>query len=136
MDDVNHILILGCGVAHFCLGGLWYSPLLMSKPWLRGMGLNMDDIREGAKPMKQALLVSGITSVLTAYFLGFLVATQSEPTALTGAVLGLSAWVVFGLAAYARAHVWEDRPIRLIAIDSGYEAIGAAGIGAVLGAFG
>ena len=126
----------GLGIGHFLLGGLWYSPLMMSKPWMHAMGLRSEDISEGGMSMTRALVVSAITSFMTAYFLSFLLAFTSDATAVMGALFGFFAWLVFGLSSYARAHVWEDRPIKLIAIDSGYEVLGATVVGGILGAFG
>ena len=53
---------LTAGLAHFLIGGLWYSPLMFSRIWMRGLGLTESDIKEGHFNMWLALSASAFAS--------------------------------------------------------------------------
>lgn len=36
---INHWAVITAAISDFAIGGLWYSPLLFYKPWMKAMGL-------------------------------------------------------------------------------------------------
>ena len=48
MPDINYLAVLLSALSAFALGGLWYSPLLFAKPWVRLNGFNEEELKKGA----------------------------------------------------------------------------------------
>ena len=99
---------LTAGLAHFLIGGLWYSPLMFSKIWMRGLGLTESDIKEGHFNMWLALSASAFASFAQA------------------------AALAFGFTPMLRDRVWANRPWPVILVDAGYECAGGAVAGAII----
>ena len=45
MPEINVWAALAAAASSFLLGGLWYSPALFAKPWMRETGLTEADLR-------------------------------------------------------------------------------------------
>jgi len=48
MPDVNYLAVALAALSAFLLGGLWYSPLLFSKAWVRLNGFNEEELKKNA----------------------------------------------------------------------------------------
>ena len=46
---VNWIAVVVAGVSAFALGGVWYSPALFGKAWMKENNLSMEEVRAGNK---------------------------------------------------------------------------------------
>jgi hypothetical protein len=125
------VAIIGAGLAHFLIGGLWYSPLMFSKQWMTGLGLTMDDIKEVPVDMRMALLASAASSFVQAAALVWLFVTHLSPTPFVGALIGLVAAFAFGFMPMWRDRVWANRPWSVILIDAGYECVAGTVAGAL-----
>ncbi len=123
---------LTAGLAHFLIGGLWYSPLMFSKIWMRGLGLTESDIKEGHFNMWLALSASAFASFAQAAALVWLFSTLALPSVLQAAVIGGAAALAFGFTPMLRDRVWANRPWPVILVDAGYECAGGAVAGAII----
>ncbi len=43
---INYFAVIVATLAHYLLGGLWYSPALFLNQWLDGMGMTREDAKE------------------------------------------------------------------------------------------
>ena len=48
MPDVNYLAVALAALSAFVLGGLWYSPLLFAKAWVRLNGFNEEEMKKNA----------------------------------------------------------------------------------------
>lgn len=48
-SHLNYPAIVVAALSGFTLGGLWYSPLLFANAWLKGAGLNNEEVQKGNK---------------------------------------------------------------------------------------
>src|SRR4051794_29944381 len=80
--------VLVSAVAVFMLGGLWYSPLMFAKPWVKSMGMDindkakMDAMRKSAGP---AYLQTFVLAIVTSYIFWRLFQYLDLTSALAGA---------------------------------------------------
>jgi hypothetical protein len=113
----NALAILVSALFQWFLGALWYSPALFSKPWRA-----MVEIRPDAK--KQSLMVGMIASFVGSLILSFMlvhvVIWAKADTLAHGAFVGLIAWIGFIAAPLAPSYIYEGRPFKLFAINTGY----------------
>jgi len=129
-SQVNWLAVVVAAALTFCLGGLWYSPVLFGKAWQRLAGLDDAQLAQHVtRTFAGAAICALIAATNLAFFLG--------PTATLGFGLGAGAatgigWVATGLTT---TFLFERRPTTLIAIDAGYHAVSFTLMGALLGAW-
>lgn len=134
MADLNWVAILVAAVAHFLLGGLWYSPMLFAKPFMTGIGKTEEELRSGAKP--SALMYGGaftgglVKSAGLALVLAWIGDLGVAESALVGVLIGLA---IHG-AAVATNSLFEGRHRNLVVVGVGYDTVGLAIAGAIIGA--
>jgi hypothetical protein len=131
MEQVNVLAVVVAAVSTFVIGGLWYSPVLFAKPWMRANGFTDADLRRGSQGTIFAL--SFVFALISAVNLAMLLGTP-EMTAGMGAFYGTLAgvWVALGIATVA---LFERRSWLYSAINGGYWLVSFAVMGAILGAW-
>lgn len=140
---LNYLIILGVTVAGFVLGWLWYSPFLFGKPWMKAMGLTMEDCKK--MPKSEGFKKMGATFVLTIVSTAALAVLLTEHQLLVpdhpalgfvgGAKVGL--FVGLGLVATRQAvnHLFSMKSCTVFFITAGYDVALCTLQGALLGQF-
>ncbi|MGI8899177.1 MAG: DUF1761 domain-containing protein [Pyrinomonadaceae bacterium] len=131
-STINYFAVLAAALSTFVLGGLWYSPLLFGKAWMRANGFSDADLQtlSKARMFGWSFLFSLVMSVNLAMFL-------SGPT--TNIIWGMAAGGLAGLGwvamAIAIVGVFENRSWSYIAINGGYMTVAFVIMGAIIGAW-
>jgi hypothetical protein len=131
-SKINYLAVLAAAASCFVLGGLWYSPLLFGKAWMRANNFNDSDVQtfSKARMFGWSLVFSLVMAVNLAMFL-------SGPT--TNATWGMTAGALTGLGWVAMAiaiiGVFENRSWPYIAINGGYMTIAFTIMGLIIGAW-
>ncbi len=129
--DPSQINVLAVGVAalsSFLIGGLWYSPILFAKAWMREAGLTEEALRAGvARTFAVAFVMAVVIAVNLAFFLG------PDAGLAWGATAGALAGVGWVMPSLATTFVFERRSLILIVIDGGYHAVAYTVMGAIIG---
>ena len=126
---LNHMAVLVSAAVHFLLGGLWYSPVLFAKPWMRVVGLSEEDMKKGASPMPYAIAFAA--SLFSAYALGCVLSAVQATSVWDGLSIGLMTGVGFVLPA-GMHYAFESRPLKLYVINFGYSVAGLGIMGVIL----
>lgn len=141
IQSMNWLAILVAGISAFVLGGVWYSPALFGKAWMKENKMTEDDVRRGNK----GKIFGGafILSLLIAANMGMFL---SEPPAgckegcyptvdiAWGAIAGfLSGIWIFAFIAIIG--LFEHKSIRYILINGGYSLVALILMGAIIGAW-
>ncbi len=132
--DVNLYDIGGIILSLFLIravGHLWYGPYMFQKVWLEA---SMREVREERSRAEVLLYGLGI-NLLTVIGLWLLIgAIGDQPSWMSGLIISLVAWVTFSLPVGLQTVVFEERPMRLILINSGNQLIGFILAGLIIGA--
>jgi Protein of unknown function (DUF1761) len=127
----NWIAVFAAGVSAFVLGGVWYSPALFGKAWMKENNLSEDRIKAGNKAK-----IFGISLLLTLVMSANLAMYLNTPDInfTLGLLYGLLAgvWVFCGIAIVG---LFELKSARYIFINGGYCFIALGLMGAILGAW-
>jgi Protein of unknown function (DUF1761) len=130
MPTVNFLAVLVTGIAIFMLGGLWYSPVMFAKPWIRLQGKSMEEMAGRAKPIQYVQVF--ICGLLVAWAMAMLLSHFSSPSIMTGVHAALLAWLGFtGATSYGTA-LFSFRPKALWLIDSGFNLVSMILAGVIL----
>jgi hypothetical protein len=125
---LNHMAILVAALIQFFLGALWYS-LFFAKPWMALTGHTPGERPKGAIV---AMFSSFIGGLILSLVLAHVVAWSGVGTVGWGAFIGFICWLGFIAAPLLSETLYEKRPYRLFAINSGYWLVSLLISGALL----
>jgi hypothetical protein len=129
MNHINLLAVFAAATSAFLLGGLWYSPVLFAKPWMREAGLSETQVRSGNRAIifGGAFALSLVAASVFALFLG--------PAPSFGLALGAgsSAGLCWVAASLGINYLFERRSLKLFLINGGYCTLQFTLYGLVLG---
>jgi hypothetical protein len=129
--QLNYLAVVAAAVSTFVIGGLWFSPMLFERAWMRANGFSEADVAGGnrAKIFGLSFVFALIMAANLAMFLN-----APDTTAAWGASAGALAaiWVALGIGTVA---LFERRPWAYTAINGGYWFVSLAVMGLILGAW-
>ncbi len=132
MEQINIWAILVAALANFLIGGVWYSPALFQRAWMRANGFTEADLEKGSPAV-----IFGVSFlfclIMSANLAGFL----SGPETTIGFAIAAGAAAGFGWGAMGLGVValFERRGWTYILINGGYLTVSFTVMGAILGAW-
>ena len=125
----NFAAVFCAALLSFAIGGLWYSPILFAKPWMKEAGLSDAQTRQA--PMARIFGLSALAALVMAFNLeAFIGAKDSLSFGLfAGAATGIG-WVAMSLGVI---YLFEQRSLKLWLINSGYQVVSYTLMGGLLG---
>ena len=128
-SQINYLAVVAAALSSFLIGGLWYSPILFAKAWMRETGLGEEELRQNVgRTFAIAFVLSLVIALDLAFFLG------TEANVVWGMTAGALAGVGWVAASMGITHAFERRSLSLTLIDGGYHAVAYTVMGAILGA--
>jgi len=129
-SKINYFAVVAAALSTFVLGGLWYSPLLFGKAWMRVNNLSESDVAgfSKARMFGWSILFALVMSLNLAMFLAAPNTNLAWGIA-AGALAGVG-WVAMAVAIIA---LFENKSWRYIAINGGYMIVAFIVMGAILG---
>jgi hypothetical protein len=127
----NYLAVIVAALSTFLVGGLWYSPALFGKAWMRENGFTEEGMkgRSMAKIFGLAFFLALISAINLAMFLG----PENRPA--MGALWGFAAgfgWV----ATFVGTHyLFERKSFTLFLINAGYSVVSLTLMGVILAAW-
>lgn len=141
IQSINWLAVLVAGISAFMLGGVWYSPALLGRAWMKENNLTLEMVQRGnkARIFGWSFLLTLVIAANLAMFLGEPAASCPEGCVYkvdlaSGAAAGLltGIWVFSFLAIIA---LFEHRSARYIFINGGYCVLALILMGAIIGAW-
>lgn len=127
---VDYLAVFVAALSSFLIGGVWYSPVLFARAWMREAGLSEDQLgRNLGKTFGGAFVLSVVIALNLAFFLG------PDVSVAWGATAGALAGIGWAAASLGTVFLFERRSTMLIIIDGGYLAVSYTVMGAILGAW-
>jgi hypothetical protein len=123
--------VLAAAVVQFAIGGLWYSPLLFARPWMREAGLADAQLRDA--PMARIFGLAFVAALVMAFNLAAFIGAKGGVAfgTFAGFATGLG-WVAMSIGVL---YLFERRSLRLWLINGGYLVVSFTAMGAILGAW-
>ena len=131
MEGLNIWAVLVAALSTFLIGGLWYSPAVLGKPWMRENGFTEEFLRAGNMPKIFGLsfILAFIAALNLAMFLG--PEDRPEMGALWGFAAGFG-WVATFVATH---YLFERKSFTLFLINAGYSVVALTVMGVILAAW-
>jgi hypothetical protein len=129
---INLLVVFGATIAANLLGGLWYSPIVFGKPWraLTGKAAPSGEVGGTVGVFISSFVLHLIAASLLAALLG--VNAGAQEGARLGALIGFG----FVFTAMGATNLFEQRPIPLVLINSGYHIVSLSVMGLIIGKWG
>ena len=141
MGSVNWLAVLVAGISSFVVGGIWYSPNLFGKAWMKANNLSEEQIKHGNKgkifgwTLIFSLLMAANLGMFLADTPGDCPADCGQKTDIAwGATAGFLAGV-WTFCAIAIHSLFELKSWRLILINGFYSVVALTLMGAIIGAW-
>src|SRR6476660_2020302 len=96
-SSINYLAVVAAAVSTFVLGGLWYSPLLFGKAWMRANNFTDADVQtfSKARMFGWSIVFSLVMSLNLAMFLG---PNTNATWGMTAGALAGFGWVALAIA--------------------------------------
>jgi len=131
MDDLhfNFAAIFVAALMSFAIGGLWYSPLLFARAWMKEAGLTEQQTKDA--PMGRIFGLAAVASLVMAFNLAaFIGPKASLGFGLFAGAAAAIGWVAMSLGVI---YLFEQRSLKLWLINSGYQVIAYTLMGGLIG---
>ena len=129
MENLNLLAIVVAAVVTFVIGGLWYSPALFHRAWMRANKLTEADITGGNTGL--IFGVAFVFALIMSFNLAMFLDAPDTTMAWGAAAGGLaSIWVALGIGTVA---LFERRPFSYTLINGGYWVVSLVLMGAIIG---
>ena len=127
----NFAAIFVAALMSFAIGGLWYSPLLFARAWMKEAGLTEQQTKDA--PMGRIFGLAAVASLVMAFNLAAFIGAKASFgfAVFAGLAAGLG-WVAMSVGVL---YLFERRSFRLWLINSGYLVVAFTAMGAILGAW-
>lgn len=140
MVPVNYFAVLLGAVVAMVLGFLWYSPMVLGKPWMKLKGYTMDGLKKEQSKMGPLYGVSFVVALLTSYVLSHVIVFSENyfhyGMMTTGLTTAFWMWLGFMLPVQTTATIFGDKKWQLLGIDTGYQLVSVLAMGLVIGMMG
>ncbi len=133
LTHLNYVAVLVTAVGGFLIGWLWYSPWLFAKTWMVEMKITPESIKEKEFNTGKLFGTSFAVTLLSTIGLAALIAAHHSAGALKGAELGAWVGAVIVSSRLINGGLWEQRSLKLNAINVGHDVARFVAEGAVLG---
>jgi hypothetical protein len=134
---INWWAVLVAGISSFVVGGVWYSPGLFGRAWMKDNNFTEEQIKKNGNKGKIfgfTLIFSLLMSVNLAMFLSTPANCAARADITWGATAGFLAgiWTFCAIAIHS---LFELKPWRLIFINGFYSVVALILMGAIIGAW-
>ena len=129
---INYLAVVVSAAVAFAIGGLWYSPLLFAKQWVKAHGFSEERVKEMQKGAGKAYAVSLLCQLLIALAIAVLVGYLHLALCVQGLKLGLLIWAGFAFPLGLMATMFTDKKITVFLIDTGYQLVYLLVMGSII----
>jgi hypothetical protein len=125
---INYWAVLAAAASNFVIGGIWYSPPLFVKPWLKMSGVSEETFNSG---LPKALIGDVVSSLLMAFVLACILGSIGK-SLVEGLMVSAAIWLGFIASVILGSVTYEHKPIGYFLINAGYRLVSILAMGAIL----
>jgi len=131
MEQLNIWAVLVAALSTFLIGGLWYSPAVFGKAWMKENRFTEEEMKNAnmVKIFGLAFLLALIAAINLAMFMG--PENKPEMGALWGFLAGFG-WVATFIGTH---YLFERKSFTLFLINAGYSIVALTVMGVILAAW-
>jgi hypothetical protein len=128
-QSLNWFAIIIAAVSAFILGGLWYSPLMFARRWMKETGITEESTKNAN--MIKIFSLGFVLSLIAAFFLALLIGAKAG--AGHGSLAGFMAGFGWVCTFMGISYLFESRTFTHFLINSLYSIISLTLMGLIIG---
>ncbi len=128
-QSLNWLAIIVAAVSAFILGGLWYSPLMLGKRWMKETGITEESTKN--TNMIKLFTLAFILSLIASFFLAMFIGAKAG--AGFGALAGFMAGLGWVFTFIGISYLFEARTLAHFLINSMYSIVSLTIMGFIIG---
>jgi hypothetical protein len=128
-QNLNWLAIIVAAVSAFILGGLWYSPLMFARRWMKETGITEETTKN--TNMIKLFAFAFILSVIASFFLAMFIGPKAG--AGFGAMAGFMAGFGWVFTFIGISYLFEARTLAHFLINSIYSVVSLTIMGLIIG---
>jgi hypothetical protein len=128
-QNLNWLAIIVAAVSAFILGGLWYSPLMFAKRWMKETGISEESTKD--INMIRLFSLAFVLSLIASFFLAMFIGVKAG--AGFGALAGFMAGLGWVFTFMGISYLFEARTLAHFLINSIYSIVSLTIMGAIIG---
>lgn len=132
--SVNWLAVVAAALANMAIGFAWYSDGLFGKQYRKLMGVSEGKITQDW--MVKMMVIGTLGALFMAYVLAHDTVFANSYLGTTGVTLGAMTgfwnWFGFMVPIMLSGYLYEKKPIKLVAINSGYWLVAAVVMGVII----
>ena len=128
-QNLNWLAILAAAVSAFILGGLWYSPLLFARRWMKETGITEESTKNAN--MFRIFSLAFVLAVIASFFLAMFIGANGG--AVFGALAGFMAGLGWVFTFVGIIYLFESRSLAHFLINSVYSIVSLTVMGLIIG---
>lgn len=135
---MNYLALFVASIAGMAVGMVWYSPSVFGKQWLKALGWSEKDLKQKKKTAKSMNVTLGVTflcMLLTSYALSVALGYWPTPSITLGLQVGFWLWLAFTAAFELPVYLFEQKSLRLFAINAAHQLLTILVLSAVIAAW-
>jgi hypothetical protein len=130
---IKYPAVIVATLAHFLLGGLWYSPLLFENKFIQLINWSPEQLRQvQTQSHVKELIIAFVMSFILVYILAHFVQYTKATSAIGGIQTAFWLWLGFIVTTHVPTVLFERRSFGLFLINVAYQFVGCAIAGAIL----
>ena len=118
--EVNLFIVLIAAVVNMVVGFIWYHPQVFGKAWMEAIGKTQKDLEGMKKEANKAYALSFLGALVMSYVLANFVFYSQATNFKEGLVTGFLLWLGFIATIAWNNYLFEQKPKKLVLINSGY----------------
>ncbi len=118
-SGMNYISVVVGAILNMVLGFLWYG-MIFSKPWAKLAGMTEEKLESAKARMGMTYSMTFVWALFSASVMQIVVRTFGIMTVQEAVLLAVILWLGLTGAAFFTNGAFEQRPLKLTLIDSGY----------------
>lgn len=128
-QNLNWLAIIVAAISAFILGGLWYSPLMFAKRWMKETGISEESTKD--INMIRLFSLAFVLSLIASFFLALFIGVKAG--AGFGALAGFMAGLGWVFTFMGISYLFEARTMAHFLINSIYSIVSLTIMGAIIG---
>jgi hypothetical protein len=129
LHNLNWLAIIVAAVSAFVLGGLWYSPLMFGRRWMKETGITPESTKNNN--MFKVFGLGFLLSFIASFFLAIFIGTKAG--AGFGAMAGFMAGLGWVFTFMGIRYLFESRTLAHFLINSTYSIVSLTIMGLIIG---
>lgn len=130
---LNYLAILVSALVYFGLQAVWFTVFMNA--WLAGIGKTADQLHQEGATVALAYLIAFVGALVMAAAISWFTQMTGEQNVFRGALVGIVAWVGFVLTTWSAEYAFEEKGLRILAVNTGISLIGMVVMGMIQGAW-